>query len=552
MLGKRWWAIAGVLALAALLGACGGGGDKDSSAGGGQGTSPGALGAVSGTAAATQQAAKPIRRGGTLIVAMDANPRGEQFDPMKSGDAYTSAVTSAVTEGLYSYNEKVEPVPWLAEKIDISPDGLTYTFHLRKGVMFHDNTEMDAEAVKFSIDRVRDEKNKQYPGYADSRRVADTQAVDKYTFKLVLSEANSAFPSRLTGRLGGVVSPTAVRTMGEEKFSTAPVGTGPFRFKEFKNDQYVRVEKNENYWRDGADGKKLPYVDAVEWRIITEPTGRLTALQAGDVHIAAIRDQDAKIVREDKNLNYAQQAGFSLTSFAFNIQAPPFNNKALRQAVNFALDREEIIRAVYEGNREVGHGFIPLTLQWAIDRDYKPYPFDQTRAKAKLAEGGRPDGFEFTAWLGSGNSVGKQLYELMQAQLAKVGIRMKVEEGDFNGVLVPKWQRNDADAGTFAISWSTGVDPDSLMTNLFTKDGSFNHNKYDNPRVTELVLAARKTSNLEERGRYYKEMMKLVMDDAPWCMIVYGIERHVGSKKVDGWYLGVKATTSYSEYWLNS
>src|SRR5262249_34842733 len=158
-----------------------------------------------------------------------------------------------------------------------------YTFYLRKGVMFHDGTEMDAEACKFSVDRVRDEKNKQYPGYADSKLIADTQVVDKYTFRIVLNDANAAFPSRLTARLGGIVSPTAVKTMGEEKFGTAPVGTGPFKFKEFKNDQYVRVERFDNYWRNGADAKKLPYLDGVEWRIITEPTTRLTALQTGDV-----------------------------------------------------------------------------------------------------------------------------------------------------------------------------------------------------------------------------------------------------------------------------
>ena len=544
---RRLLAAAVAAAGTGVLIACGGGDkakDKDEEAkdapGGGQ-------------PAATPQASK-IRRGGTLLVALEANPNGTQFDPMKSTDLYTSQVTGAVTEGLYKYNEKIEPVPWLAEKVDLSSDGRAYTFYLRKGVMFHDGTEMDAEAVKFSMDRVRDEKNKQYPGYADGKLVAETVVVDKYTYRMVLQEPNCGFPARLTGRLGAVVSPTAVRTMGEDKFGTAPVGTGPFKFKEFKNDQSARVEKYENYWRNGADDKKLPYLDAVEWRVITEPTARLTALQTGDVHIAAVRDQDVPLVKKDTNLVYAQQPGFGLGTFAFNITVPPFNNKALRQAVNFAIDREEIVRAVYEGLREVGNSFIPLTMEWALDKDFKPYSHDPQKAKAKLAEGGQPNGFEFTAWIAAGSSQTQQLFELMQAQLDKVGIKMKIEMADFNGVVIPKWQKAEPDAHVWGIGWSTGVDPDSLITNILTKDGSFNYIKYDNPRVTELIVQARSVvgCSLQERGKLYKEAMRLIMDDVPWTVLTYGIDRHVGHKKAQGWYLGVKATTSYSEFWLES
>jgi ABC-type transport system substrate-binding protein len=549
MLKSRWWAIAGVLALAMVVAACGGSDDdKDEGA-----AESGSLGAITGTATAVPQTTKPVKRGGTLIVAMDVNPKNGEFDPMKAGDTYTSAVTSAVTEGLMWIDEQIKPQCRLCERYEISSDGLTYTFHLRQGVKFHDGTEMDAQAVKFSVDRVRDEKNKQYPGFNDSKAIVDTRAVDKYTFQIVLNEVNSPFLTKLTGRLGGVVSPTAIQTMGDDKFGTAPVGTGPFKFKEFRNDQMVRVEKFEGYWRKAPDGQPLPYLDAVEWRIIPEPTTRLTALQTGDVHIAAIRDQDAKIVKEDKNLEYAQQAGFGLTTFSYNLSVPPFDNKALRQAVMFALDREEIIQAVYEGNRVVGNGFVPLTMKWAIDENFKPYPSkaDPEKAKQKLAEGGKPAGFEFTAYFGSGSSQVQQLVELMAAQLAKVGIKMNIQLADFNGVVVPKWQKQEPDGHVYGISWSTGVDPDGLLTNVFTQGGSFNFSKYSNPRVTELVAAARKTSNFDERGSHYKEAMKLIMDDLPWPVIVYGIERHTASKKVQGWYLGTKATTSYSEYWLD-
>ena len=544
-LGKGW-SIAALTAAALFAGACG---SESRSSSSGQTTATSAAGGsiavITPTAAAQQQT---IRRGGTLLVAMEVNPK--DFDPMVSGDAYSSAVSSSVTEGLYKINDKIEPEPWLAEKVDISTDGLTYTFTMRRGVMFHDGTELDAEAVKFSIDRVRDEKNKKYPGYNDGQLISETTVVDKYTFKLVLKEPASPFPTRLTGRLGGIVSPKAVREMGDEQFNKTPVGTGPFKFKEFKSDTSVRVEKFDNYWRNGADGKKLPYLDAVEWRIITEPATRFTALQTGDVHISSIRDQDKPLAQADKNLDYAQQPGFAFTGFSFNIKDAPFDNKALRQAVQYALDRDEIVKAVFENNRVAGALPVPIPMEWAYDKNYKGYTFDLSKAKEKLKEGGKPDGFEFTAWIGSGSSVTRQLYDLMQVQLAKVGIKMKIEEGDFNGVVVKKWQNNDADGGTYGISWSTGVDPDGLLTNLFTKSGSFNFNKFDNAKVDELINQARRVSSKEERAKLYREMLPLLMEDSPYLVLCYGIERHVGQKKVQGWSLGPKATTSYSEYWL--
>src|SRR5262249_41391366 len=156
---------------------------------------------------------------------------------------------------------------------------------------------------------------------------------------------------------------------------------------------------------------------------------RLSALQAGDIHTIRdgnIRDQDVKLVKEDKNLTYAQQAGYALGTFSFNLSVPPFNNKALRQAVAYALDRPEIIRAIYEGNRDVGYSFSPTPIRWARDESYKPYEFSLQKAKEKLAEGGAPKGFEFTYWTAAGSSIGQQLAELMQAQLATVGIKMKI------------------------------------------------------------------------------------------------------------------------------
>jgi ABC-type transport system substrate-binding protein len=538
---RRTAVMLGLVGIALLAAACGGGGG----AGSGGGQQPGlSAGQQAGQQQAPTVAADQIRRGGTLIVAMDANP--ENFDPMISFDSYSGAVVDAVTEGLYKYNERIEPVPWLAERVD-RPDEVTYVFHIRRGVKFHDGTDLDAEAVRFSIERARN--NQKSPGFRDGQQIAELTVTDPMTLRMVLKEPNAAFPSRLTGRLAGVVSPTAVRAMGDDRFALNPVGTGPFRFGEFKTDSLVRVTKFDNYWRMGADGRPLPYLDAVEWRIISEPASRLTALQAGDVHIASVRDQDMTIVRGDQNLVWGQAPGFSFAGFSLNIAAPPFDNKALRQAVAYAIDRDEIIKAIFEGNREFGNGPLPVPMAWAVDPNYKPYTYDPAKARQKLAEGGRPNGFEFVHWYGTGSSTGQQLVELIQAQLARVGITMRVEAGDFNGVVTKRWENREGNS--FGVSWSTGIDPDQIMSGLFTPGGAGNYFPYDNPRVTELVLAARRSASLEDRGRAYKEAVPLIMEDSPYIFLTYGISRFTGNKRVQGWSIGPRATSSYSEYWLS-
>jgi ABC-type transport system substrate-binding protein len=189
-----------------------------------------------------------VRRGGTLFVALGNNPIN--FDPMIQNDVASGAVSAQVFEGLY----------------------------------------LDAEAVRFSVDRVRD--NPKSVGYSDGTSIASTSVLDKYTFRITLKEPFAPFPSRLTGRLGAVVSPSAVRSMGDEKFNLSPVGTGPFKFDQFRSDSHVRLSRFDDYWREGVDGKPLPYLDGVEFRIITEAANRLVALQAGDVYLAGLREAD--------------------------------------------------------------------------------------------------------------------------------------------------------------------------------------------------------------------------------------------------------------------
>lgn len=545
MFNKRWWPLAGALAAAVLFAACGGS-DKDDSSGAST-DGQGSAGGQAAGAQATQQTSN-VKRGGTLIVAMELNPK--TFDPRVYTDTYSGYVVNNVFDTLVDFDDKVQPQPGLAEKMDLSPDGLTYTFTMRQGVKFHDGTDLDAEAVKFSIDRVREFKTG--PEYSDALEIADTVVLDKNTIQVKLKEPNAAYWTVLSTRLGAIVSPTAVRTMGDEKFGLNPVGTGPFKFKEFRQDTSVRVEKFEGYWADGADGKKLPYLDAVEWRVITEPSVRLTALQAGDVHVAlAVQDADMKTVRGDSSLAVLEGPTFAWSSFIMTVTKPPFDNRALRQAVAYGIDREEINKAIYEGARKVAAGPIPPPHEWALDPSYKGVQYDAAKVKEKLAEGGRPNGFEFTQWIAAGNALGQQLAELMQAQLARNGIKMNIEAADFNGVVIPKAKAQEP--GAFGISFSCGLDPDPCVDARFRAGSSFNYMGYDNPKVNELIVAAKRTNNREERAKLYKQIVPLITEDAPAVFTVYGLGRYVGNKRVQNYSVpGLpRKGTGYSDWWLS-
>lgn len=548
MLTKRWWAIAGVLALAMIAVACGSD-DKDETSSSSSGTS--ATQAAGGTQAAATQATASVKRGGTLIAALGQNPK--TYDPLKSNDVASAAPQVNVFDTLVKYDEKYQPQPYLAEKIDISPDSTQFTFTMRQGVKFHDGTDVDAEAVKFSMERIRNDKAS--PRNSDTTTITAIDVLDKNTVRVTLSEPNAPFLSTLTGGIGYVVSPTAVKAMGDEQFGLKPVGSGPFKFGEWRNDVSVRLDKFEGYWKQGSDGKALPYLDKIEYRIITEPGNRLTALQTGDVDIFAPnvfpRDADLAIIKKDTTLQYMEGPGLGWGGMWLTINKPPFDNKALRQAVAFAIDRDEINKTIYEGTRTIAHGPIPVPMAWAVDLNYKPYgtKADPEKAKAKLTEGGKPAGFEFEYWIIAGDEIAQRTAELIQSQLAKVGIKMNIQAADFNGVVIPKLQKQESNS--YQLGLTGGVDPDRHVSLGFLTGAGFNFFPYSNPQVDELIKKGRATSNQEERAKAYKDMVKLIMEDAPYIWHTYSKEQVVANKKVQGTYLGPRVTTGYADFWKN-
>jgi peptide/nickel transport system substrate-binding protein len=547
--------------LSVALAACGGSNNNTgaknpaapaaSAAAANTGGSPAAGASAAAKPASPTAAAAKIRRGGTLSLASAIDAK--TFDPMVSGDTYSGYVISQVFEGLVKYNEDYKPVGWLADSWDISPDNLVYTFHLHRGIKFHDGTDFNAQAMKFSMDRIRN--NKASIAYSDCGpdAVAGDDVVDDFTFKVTLTKPYAPFLTNLTSRCGGAVSPTAVQKQGDDDFALHPVGTGPFKFVEWKKDDHFTVTKNENYWKMGADGKPLPYLDKVNWRVMTDGSARLQALLTGELDFTVVDDKDVDSVKANSDMIVQQQPGIGWGGFMVNVSKPPFNNKALAQAVDYAIDKDEVIRVIYKGLRvKALSGPIPPPLKWAVDDNQKYYDYDAAKAKAKLAEGGQPNGFSFTMLADTSSPVTQQTLELYQAQLKKVGIDMKIESGDFNSVVVKRAQGGDFEAAGIVISG--GVDPDAYTYSMFnTKSiGAFNIPHLSDPEIDNLTQQGRQETDLDKRAAIYKQVTKLIMDYSPWIMVSYAVDRFTGNKKVQGWYLGLRATAGYSEYWKTS
>jgi len=211
----------------------------------------------------------------------------------------------------------------------------------------------------------------------------------------------------------------------------------------------------------------------------------------------------------------------------------------------------EKVRVIRNGLRvKALNGPIPPPLKWAVDESQKFYEYDLNKAKQKLTEGGQPNGFSFTLLTDTSSPISQKIAELWQSQLKKVGIDMKIDSGDFNNVVVKRGLAGDFEAAGIVISG--GIDPDSWIYSTFHTGANFNIPHLSDPQVDKLAEQGRQESDLNKRADYYKQATKIVMDYSPWVMFDYSLDRFTGNKKVQGWYLGLKATAGYSEYWKTS
>jgi len=477
---------------------------------------------------------------GTLVVGLVAEP--VNLDPPQVTDLNSNRVGRRIVETLVTFpEESTQIVPGLAESWTISKDGLQYTFKLRRGITFHDGTPLNAEAVKFSIER---QINPNHPAYKLGKypfanfffgNVKAVEVLSEERVAFLLNEARASFIAVLAQGAASIVSPTAVMKWGPD-YPTHPVGTGPFRFASWDRGQRVVLEKNPTYW-------KYPVkVERVIYRPIVEDQARLTELLTGtlDVIVGVPADFVSQLEQNAK-ITLLKQVGAHVWYLGMNNQKKPFDDKRVRQALNYAVNKDAIVKDVLKGTGATSRGPV-LPGTWGADPALKAYPYDPERAKKLLAEAGYPSGFSTTLWVpesGSGMQAPVAMSTVMQSNLKAVGVNVSLQTMEW-GAYLAKLRTKEQEL--FALSWMAGTeDPDMVMYPLlhssqWTPLGP-NRALYKNARFDALLQQARLTTDQAKRAQLYREAQRILVDDAPWVFVDHEIQIAALSKRVQGFKL---------------
>jgi peptide/nickel transport system substrate-binding protein len=457
-------------------------------------------------------------------------------------DLNSNRVSRRIAETLVSFGEEnTQIVPWLAESWTISKDGLWYTFKLRRGIKFHDGTALNAEAVKFSIER---QFNPDHPANKLGKypfanyffgNVKAVEAMDESTVRFVLKEPRASFLAVLAAGAASVVSPTAVKKWGAD-YALNPVGTGPFRYVSWQRGQQVVLEKNPEYWRGPVK------IDRVIYRPIVEDQARLTELLTGAVDLIVNVPPDF-VGQLEGNAKVAllKQVGAHVWYLGINNQKKPFDDKRVRQALNYAVNKDAIVSDVLKGTGAPSRGPV-LPGTWGAEPALKAYPYDPARARKLLAEAGYPNGFTTTLWVpesGSGMQSPVAMATVMQSNLKAVGVNATLQTMEW-GAFLAKLRSREQDL--FALSWMAGSeDPDLVLYPLlhssqWTPNGP-NRALYKNDRFDDLLAQARQVTDQAKRAELYREAQKILVDDAPWIFVDHEVQIAAMSKRVQGFKL---------------
>lgn len=300
------------------------------------------------------------------------------LDPYDSNDTLSQAVSKSFYQGLFGFDKDMKLVNVLATGYEASPDAKVYTIRLRQGVKFQDGTDFNAAAVKANFDRVTDPANK-LKRYNLFRRIAKTEVVDPYTAKITLTEPFSAFINVLAHPSAVMISPAALKKYGRE-IGLHPVGTGPFELVEWKQTDDLKVKKFAGYWKAG-----YPKIDAIDWKPVVDNNTRAALMKTGEADFAfRIPFEQTAELKASPKVDVIERASIIQRYVSLNVMQKPFDNPKVRQALNYAVNKEALAKVAFAGNATPATGIVPQGVDYAVKLG--PWPYDP--AKARAAQGG--------------------------------------------------------------------------------------------------------------------------------------------------------------------
>jgi len=486
-------------------------------------------------------AAQEVNKGGSLSITDFSFSSARTLDPHIA----QAAGSMRFIENMYNTLLKYKTGEYgslegdLVQDYSISEDGRVYTFEIYEGVKFHNGDDLTAEDVKYSIERIIEKEVRAQQFDA----VEEINILDDHSFEIVLSEAVAPFLTYLAYPMNAVVNKNVVEA-NDGSLNNADAGSGPFKLNVWERDQFLVLDKFEDYFEEGK-----PYLDRVYLKPIDDETARTTALRNDELDI--ILQVSAKnIDRLDQypNINVESVAGTYWEYLGLNTKAGPLADKKVRQAVAWAVNRDTLNQMVKFGKASpLTGGPIPPG-HWADD-ELEVYPAqDLEKAEELLSQTDYADGFETTLIVLS-NPDQLNAAQVIKAQLGQVGIDVEIRS------LESSVYFENLGSGNFemtVIGWVGFVDPDEYLYNIFHTDGIWNQQQYSNKEVDALLEKGRKTSDKEERREIYREAQRMIAEDAPMVFLYVNPQASALQEKVKGFDVNPTVSTiSLSETWLD-
>jgi len=525
----------GLVVLFASLG-CGGGGEK---------------------ATTTEVSSDTPHRGGTIVRRLESECKTLNW--VLYSTAYENYVLRYLYDPLIEVDEKLEYQPVLAESYKISDDHLRITVRLRDNIRWHDGVPITSKDVKFTMDKIKDPAipalNKE--GYFD--KLDHVEVVDDRTVVFVWKEPYAPSLYAITQ-----LWPIPEHVYGKGDFLTnpanrAPVGSGPFKFAEWKTSQYIKIVRNDDYW-----GKKA-YLDAVIFRVIEDDAVALHAMRAGEIdEMRATQIQWEKQTNDDDFLARFNKYHYYIPSYNYlgwNCRSVWFNDKRVRLAMTLLFDRESINAKIYSGFAKLVSGPFYIN-SWSYDRTVKPHPFDPQRAKQLLDEAGwidrdrdgvrEKDGvkFEFEMLITTSNTA-QQFAQLLQEECGKAGVVVKIRQLE-GATFFDRVDNGEFDA--CALGWGLDLDPDIYDTfhSSMVPPVGLNHGFYSNPTVDSLLEAGRVEFDQEKRAEIYHQIHRILHEDQPYTFVNAVPEKRPISKRIKGVVISPNGPFNFypgADYW---
>jgi peptide/nickel transport system substrate-binding protein len=498
------------------------------------------------------------------------------LDPGIMSDGVTARVTNQIFEGLVKYEkDTTKVIPGLAESWEASADGTVWTFHLRTGVKFHDGTDFDATAVVKNFDYWKNPDNPlhaaqeaagksflHYPlefgGFGDDSIITKVEALDSSTVQFTLKRPQGPFLQNLAIFSYVLWSPTALEAAGVDSCKN-PVGTGPFRFVEWKPNEYVTLERFADYW----DKPNAAKVDRVIIRNIKDSSARLAALKAGEIHgMEGLNPDDVKAVEADPNLQIILRPANTIAFLEFNFKVTEFQNQKVRQAIAQAINKKAIVDNLYGGTGLVANQMQPPAL-WGYNKQLEDWPYDPEAAKALLAEAGFPDGLSEITWEDGRTEplifwympVSRPYYpdpkaiaEAIAADLAKAGIVVQLETADWS-VFLDK--RRNGEMGFFELGGTgNNGDPDDFLCSSFCLDADDNplptEGFVENKELSDMLKAAKEMIDQSDRAPIYQEAEQIIHDQVLRIFLANNQPPLAFSKNVKGYIANPTSTEFFN------